>query len=90
MRWQHFFYVSSAMAIFNVALAVWAFYPTQKEFERDKVLSIAFSSLPLTASDVQRIDHAGQGEKALSPSNGRYCHSNKCDADIPLQWCAKL
>jgi hypothetical protein len=55
MRWQHFFYISSVVAVFNVAFAVWAFHPTQKEFERDKALSSTFLSLPSTTSDAQRI-----------------------------------
>jgi len=69
MQWQHFFYISSVMAIFNVAFAVWAFHPTQTEFERDRALSSAFSGLPSTMSD---IGHAAQGEKTKSPTNGRY------------------
>ena len=60
------------MAIFNVAFAVWAFHPTQKEFERDRALSGVFSNLPSTTSDVQRIDDAAQGETAKS--NGRYSY----------------
>jgi hypothetical protein len=59
------------MAIFNVAFAVWAFHPTQKEFEGDRALSISspFSGLPLTTSD---IGNAAQGKTPKSPSNGRY------------------
>jgi hypothetical protein len=74
MRWQHFFYTSSVMAIFNVAFAVWAFHPTQREFERDRALSSAFSGLPSTTSDAQRISDATQGETAKPPSNGKYSH----------------
>lgn len=72
MRWQQFFYISAAMAIFNVAFAVWAFHPTQKEFERDKALSSAFVGLPSTTSDTQRIGSISQDEKVKSPSDGRY------------------
>ena len=71
MQWQHFFYISSAMAIFNVAFAVWAFHPTQKEFERDKVISSASCSLPSTTSDTQRIGGVLQGKRMESSSNGR-------------------
>ncbi len=74
LRWQHFFYISSVMVIFNVALSVWAFHPTQKEFERDRALSSAFSGLPSTTCDAQRIGDAIQGETAKSPSNGRYSY----------------
>jgi len=74
MRWQHFFYVSVVMAIFNVAFAVWAFHPTQKEFERDRALSSAFSGLPSTTSEAQRIGDSAQGQTAKSPSNGRCCY----------------
>ena len=70
LRWQHFFYISTVIAIFNVAFAVWAFHPTQKEFERDRALSGVFSNLPSTTSDAQKIDDAAQGETAKS--NGRY------------------
>lgn len=57
------------MAVFNVAFAVWAFHPTQKEFEGDRALSSVFFGLPSTTSD---ISSATQGETAKSPSNGRY------------------
>lgn len=57
------------MAVFNVAFAVWAFHPTQKEFEGDRALSSVFSGLPSTTSDIGK---ATQGETARSPSNGGY------------------
>ena len=60
------------MAIFNVAFAVWAFHPTQKEFERDRALSSVFSNLPSTTSDAQRIDDAAQGETAKSQGRCSY------------------
>lgn len=89
LRWQHFFYISSVMAIFNVALAVWAFHPTQKEFERDRdrALSSVFSGLPSTTSDAQRIGDATQSEAAKTPSNGRYSYpmANRSDADVQFQ-----
>lgn len=90
MRWQQFFYISAAMAIFNVAFAVWAFHPTQKEFERDKALSSVFCSLPSTTSDARRIDSATQDEKVKSPSNSMYSYPIGGDADIHWQSYVKL
>lgn len=49
--WRNFFYISLGLAVFNVAYGLFAFRPTQSEFQVEKQLALASQALSATKGD---------------------------------------